>query len=337
MGPRLSAITGPLQGSSFSLTDAEIFIGRDPSNTICVTDLLLSRQHSVIRKDEMRFTIADLDSLNGIFVNKKRVMKHVLQHGDQIQLGESLFVFLEENEKEAISQVNVDKSIFSAQSTVQLRIEDAVYLKQPLQGARLPTEKIAQDLSSLLKISDSLNSLQDVTVLQRKLLEMILEILPAERGAILLRSEESKEFCGSYALDTRSGATVPVNHSIAHQVFQERTAILCNGVTRGEPFSTAFAGSEIQSLLCVPLVAFEKRLGVLYLDTSEPNVSFNESHLQLLTGAAGIAAVALKNALHAENLKDENCRLKAETAYHMVGESSSYEEDQPGDCKNCTN
>ena len=68
---------------------------------------------------------------------------------------------------------------------------------------------------------------------------------------------------------------------------------------------------------------FEKLLGVLYLDTSDPNMSFDDRHLQLGTAIGAIAATALNNALQMEWLMNENTRLQTNiNADHgMIGES----------------
>jgi Nif-specific regulatory protein len=75
----------------------------------------------------------------------------------------------------------------------------------------------------------------------------------------------------------------------------------------------------------VPLVAFDKPLGVIYLDISSGATQFDEAHLQLLTAIAGIAAIAFENARRFELLEKENRRLQHEVKldHQMVGESNS--------------
>ena len=71
------------------------------------------------------------------------------------------------------------------------------------------------------------------------------------------------------------------------------------------------------------MILFEKIVGVIYLDTSDPTVRFDDGHLQLLAGIAGIAAVSLENARQMEWLEGENSRLRSTLAieHNMVGES----------------
>src|SRR5215468_5864449 len=94
MDPRLAVVTGPLSGRTYPLTEAEFSIGRGASNQLCVTDRLMSRLHCLIRRDPDGFTIRDLDSRNGTFVNGVPVTERPLKHGDQISIAASVFVFL---------------------------------------------------------------------------------------------------------------------------------------------------------------------------------------------------------------------------------------------------
>ena len=89
MKPRLKAAAGPLTDSTYFLTDAEIPIGRDPSNSLAISDLSLSRRHCVLRLEQDSYKICDLDSRNGTFVNGGAVSERRLHHGDQISVGES--------------------------------------------------------------------------------------------------------------------------------------------------------------------------------------------------------------------------------------------------------
>src|SRR2546423_15371670 len=94
MNPRLVAVAGPLKDSAFELGDAEVSIGRDSSNSVRIADSLLSRRHCAVRRAGDSFRLFDLDSMNGTFVNGRPVREHVLEHGDQIAVGESRLVFL---------------------------------------------------------------------------------------------------------------------------------------------------------------------------------------------------------------------------------------------------
>jgi Nif-specific regulatory protein len=92
-----------------------------------------------------------------------------------------------------------------------------------------------------------------------------------------------------------------------------------------EAFASAdsVVARQIRSVLAVPLEVFERILGVIYLDASDPAVRFDENDLQLLTAIGSIAASALDNARRMEWLEEENRRLQSEmnVEHNMVGES----------------
>jgi Nif-specific regulatory protein len=86
--------------------------------------------------------------------------------------------------------------------------------------------------------------------------------------------------------------------------------------------------AQTQSLLCVPLVLFDKVLGVIYFDTTNGRARFDQDHLQLLTAIASFASVALENAQRVEWLESENRRLQSEVnlQHNMVGEGARIRE-----------
>lgn len=73
-------------------------IGRLPSHPICIENLGISRHHAFILGDidEKIFILEDLQSLNGTYVNKKRVHKYLLKHNDVITIGQHALEYMEE-------------------------------------------------------------------------------------------------------------------------------------------------------------------------------------------------------------------------------------------------
>jgi Nif-specific regulatory protein len=316
MNPRLVSIAGRLKGATFMLTEDVTSIGRESANRLCISDPSVSRRHSVIEREGDEFKINDLESLNGTFVNDVPIKERALEHGDRIRVGDYLFVFLlHEGESAPLAnRVLLDEGVHASGATIQLRVADAFHL-------------MARDLSVLMKISTKINSIRGLEELQRQLLELIFEVVPAQRGAILLVEEGLKEFRSVFGLDRRLGPNpaIRVSRTIVQQVLTEGVAILSNDVQDNESFETAASliASQIRSLLSVPLVLHERRLGAIYLDTSSTTDHFDNDHLQLLTAIAGIAAVALENAQHVEWLESENRRLREDIQleHNMIGES----------------
>ena len=99
MNPRIVGIAGPFRGDVFPLRDADVSIGRESSNDLCITDAALSRRHCLLMPKSEQFAIRDLGSRNGTRVNGVPVDEQLLSHGDQIAIGSSLLIFLLEEDE----------------------------------------------------------------------------------------------------------------------------------------------------------------------------------------------------------------------------------------------
>jgi Nif-specific regulatory protein len=331
--PKLIAISGPAEGTTFALAEEEISIGREPSNSISINDHSVSRRHCVIRRENGSFKVIDLDSYNGTFVNSLPVGEQCLNHGDQISVGSVRFVFVLQEPEASGSPVELGEDELVNPSTIRLARQDALYLKPEAEAANLPSAaRIARDLHALLKITTSLSTIHGLIPLQRALLDTVMETIPAERGAILLVKENSEEFVAACGIDKKLQAQQPIriSQSVAHKVLREGAAILCVDRKDDESLRDAesLVAARVCSLLCVPLVIRERVIGLIYLDTTNAAIVLDEGHLELLTAVGAIAAVAIENVQHLEWLQYENQRLQQEISleHNMIGESARMRE-----------
>src|SRR5689334_23302358 len=317
MSARIAAISGKLKGTIFDLHEEALIIGRETAAHVCLADAAVSRRHSKIEKTDGDFVITDLESLNGTFVNNVPVRSRVLEHGDRVRIGESQFLFLthEGESQSKSSEVTLDEMKVVTGPTLRVRFDDAV-------------EQMARDLGALMKVSTAINAIRGLDPLLQRLLELLFEVVPAQRGAILLTTGDTFDDSIVFGLDRQHGKDQPVNISrtIVQQVLREGVAVLASDATTQPKFATeSFIETRAHSVMCVPLVMFDRKLGVLYLDSTNSRDRFNKDHLQLVTAIAGIAAVAIENARHFEWLENENERLLADVniEHNMVGESQS--------------
>jgi len=331
---RLEAVSGPLQGKTFPLTEEELLIGRDPSNQISLLDSLASRRHCVVRREGEGFLLEDLDSRNSTFVNNVPVKERRLANGDQIRIGKSVLVFqgLSVEPGRDNSSVEVNSGPTPGGATVVLRKQDAIYLQPARLGTLGATERTVRDLNVLLNFGKSLNSVRGLAALQQKALEAVLEISSADRAAILLTEEGAEGFTSVVGWDRRLGPHQPiqVSQTILNQVIKENLAVLSNDVPGDEAFREAesLLEPQVRAVLAVPLEVQDKILGALYLDTSSQSARFDSALLQLVTALGNVAALAIENASHLERLGDENRRLQQELniQHSMVGESQPMRE-----------
>ena len=333
MRPRLFAVAGPLKDNTILLPEGEATLGREATNAIPVTDPSVSRKHCLFAAVDGKFQVRDLGSRNETLVNGIAVKEQWLRHGDQIAVGDSVFLFLLEEEEQTFPQgrVEFDDSQLSA-DTQLIHPKEAVYLQPDRLDRELPaTSRVARNLNALLKISRIVHAIRDLEELQAQLLSLIFEVVPAGRGAILLADSASPEFTSLFARARQPGHAnvIQVSRTIARQVKEEGVAILCSDVRGGELREVqSLAAAEVCSLLCVPLTVFHRVTGCIYLDSTTAANRFDEDHLQLMAAIAGISAVALDNASRLQWLEQENQRLNLEIGQErsLVGESARMKE-----------
>ena len=75
------------------LGERQVYIGRKDTNDLVLNDDVASRVHAYISYERHRHVLNDAESLNGTFVNKKRITRHVLRHGDKILIGNTNLVY----------------------------------------------------------------------------------------------------------------------------------------------------------------------------------------------------------------------------------------------------
>ncbi|HEU0252010.1 MAG TPA: FHA domain-containing protein, partial [Pyrinomonadaceae bacterium] len=190
MPPRLAAVSGKLKGAIFAINEETLVIGRETAANLCIADASVSRRHSKIEKKAEGFVITDLESLNGTFINDVPVKTRLLEHGDRVRIGDSQFLFLT-HDHEATSKssdVKLDEAQVISASTLQIRFDDTVYM-------------MARDLSALMKVCTTINSIRGLDQLLESLLELLFEVVPAQRAAVLLTSEGSFETSLVFGLD----------------------------------------------------------------------------------------------------------------------------------------
>jgi len=323
LAPRITVISGPWKNASFPVA-ATLSIGSDSSNAVRLEDPAVAPQHCSITESSGGFTLRDLDSPSGTYVNGIPVSERVLTFGDQISIGDSSFLFLPEAAATAeSSSVQLDDHVALSLSAQQLKPDDLLCLKPESLAALPPAVRLARTLSTLLKISSAIGSMRDIDALQWQLLAMLFDVIPAERGAILLLDSSTGEFSTPVAWDRTAGPDHPVHLSrvLAQRVVEERLAVLDFEEPPSASSSPEALPASGLSLLCVPLTSPTQSLGLIYLDTRNPATRFSNDDLQLLSAIAGLASVAIENARQFESLGSENQRLRAEVQlqHDMIG------------------
>ena len=95
-GPALVVRSGGgMAGQSFQPSEGRTLIGRSPECEIFLDDVTVSRRHAELVRDGDTFSIRDLGSLNGTYVNRRRIESTVLENDDEVQIGKYRLTFLQ--------------------------------------------------------------------------------------------------------------------------------------------------------------------------------------------------------------------------------------------------
>jgi FHA domain/zinc-ribbon domain len=95
-GPALVVRSGGgMAGQSFQPDQAKTLIGRSPECDVFLDDVTVSRRHAELVREGETFSIRDLGSLNGTYVNRRRIESAVLENDDEVQIGKYRLTFLQ--------------------------------------------------------------------------------------------------------------------------------------------------------------------------------------------------------------------------------------------------
>ena len=124
MHATLLAVNGPLRKSEFAVGRG-VSIGRAPENAIRLEDTAVSARHCAIAAVGNRYELKDLESESGTFVNGIPVKHRELEAGDELAIGNSLFLFSAEASRSGMSNgVELDEGAREAAQVERLRYEE---------------------------------------------------------------------------------------------------------------------------------------------------------------------------------------------------------------------
>jgi transcriptional regulator with GAF, ATPase, and Fis domain len=322
----LHAIGGPLEGAIFRLPAEDVSVGRMAFNQLCVGDPSVSRQHCLIQREKDGFRIRDSGSNNGTFVNGNRIEECILADGDKIRIGDTLFRFRLKEGTSAEEQLNLPDNGVVANTALEQEIwgSATTAVKRLFETVGRDGAGAARAMA-LLKIGAGLNTSQEPEALQIDVLRQILEVVPAERAAIVLLAQGAggEPAVTGWDRRRRQAAPVPVSRTLVARAIRESLATFSDDVTSHEELSevTSLTRRRVVSVITVPLVAEQRTIGAIYMDSANPLDRLNREHLEIATAIGEFAGSSLERAVRLSALREENRRLQSalQLKHNLIG------------------
>jgi sigma-B regulation protein RsbU (phosphoserine phosphatase) len=311
--PKLVTTRGPTRGREYELEEICI-LGRSPSCQIYIGDLTVSRQHARIVRTDRGFVIEDLGSGNGTWVNEARVSQHLLQNNDEVRISEAVFRFVEEAKPEGrwVNMVTViagsEPGLISTQTEPRVKFFDTqVDLSE--EDLRADLARTHRMLETLYAAANATSSILEPKRLFNKILEYLLNVFPdAELGYIMQLDDKNQLVPGAIrrqrGSEPHGSGGLVVSQSVISQVMHEGKSVLSAG-RMSERHTLSPYGSSA-SKMCAPLSAQGKTHGILHIEGKLGGKPFTQEDLDLLTGIARLAAVAILSAsLHQRLMRQQ--------------------------------
>ncbi|HEY4184424.1 MAG TPA: adenylate/guanylate cyclase domain-containing protein [Polyangia bacterium] len=285
-------------------------IGRHPDNTLQILDRIVSKEHAqIIRQPDGRFLFRDLGSLNGSFFRGERLTDRVLEEGDEVILGSTTLKYVERTATDSLlEKVTISPTVTETMIRQRLKPPPPSHEFLP-EKEILDVEALRQDYEKLRlghELGRSIGLEVNLDVLLEKIIMKAFDLIPADRGVILLMENGAPE---PRIAKSRQGKNeqIVLSKSILNEVVQNKAAVLSSDATMDSRFSSAQSVimQGIRSTMTVPLIHHDELLGIMHLDSMIATNAFVEKDLQIFASIASQAAVAIHNSTLARQIEHE--------------------------------
>ncbi|MFC2160595.1 adenylate/guanylate cyclase domain-containing protein [Acidobacteriota bacterium] len=341
--PLLRIVSREEKPTNFNLSKSTVSIGRGKDNDIVLSDQRASRQHAQIKKENNRYIINDLGSVNGILVNDTKTNTATLKHNDQIKIGNSILIFLEKEERtqtiqrdivvsqeseyedwtEKTISVSPDDSCISDFEVEPVSRKEKKEKKRKFQRSQKQEdpepqseleslERANKALYVLYEISKQMNSMKSFDEILKEMMDLLFKVIDADYGFLILtdhrKEEDFRPIVIKYRDETKKNTEeIKASRSIIRRVIQDKVAILTSNAQEDSRFGAteSLVSLNIRSAMCVPLWQKSEIIGIIQLDSVRYDNQFTEDELELLKTIGCQMAMILEQANLNDKLREE--------------------------------
>ena len=311
--PSFFVIQGRDRGTRFELEKPVVAVGRDVRNDIHLQDTEISRRHAELRQADESFTVHDLGSSNGTFVNGTAISTHVMQSGDQLLMGRTLLLYTGGGASAVIDgKVDIVTSGRNDNSRILHSMTESEgsrsLLHAEVTGSESPwLARARSNLQVMYRTALAVSHTLDIDELLDRIMSLIFEWVEADRGCIMLVNNETGTLEPRVRRNREgisSGAAISISKTILDYVTEHAEGVLTSNAKDDKRWDTgaSILNMDIREAICVPMRGRYGVVGVIYIDTSSPpqqleeeGNKFREEHLKLMIAIAHQAALAVED------------------------------------------
>ncbi len=306
---RLTILAGKLENKRYRIDD-KLSIGRSSENIVNLKSLSVSRQHALIQKQVTGTYIEDLSSVNGTFVNGKKINRKKLQSGDIIRVGdiEMRFEVLKKPFKESGHKM-VEFQDATGRINFKTKSVDLLLKTFLIGSGKKATvaelKKTQARLAAITEASLTISNERNLKKLFKTILDQVFKLTPAHNGVILIKNKHTGDLKVECAKRKVASTKQTVSMTIVQCAFDKNEAVLTSDALDDTRFmdGESIVSQNISSVMCVPLCFQDERLGVIYVDTQGTTDAFDQEDLRLLAAFSSAVSAALKNNLYLDELE----------------------------------
>ena len=281
-------------------------LGRADTNDLCFRDVAgLSRKHMVFERAGNNWTVRDLGSTNGTFVNGSQLTgTHTLKAKDRVTAGELSVVFSEGGAAVNQTVVFIEKPSATAHETTMTSSLDV--LEEENKSA------VSAHVEALIRAGRELAGHMPLDKLFDLILDLSVEAVGAARGVLMTLEE------GELQVRASKGAGFRISSHVREMVLKEKRSLLVRDALTDQALGArmSIVQDQIRSMLAVPLQTKNGVIGLIYLDSPFLIREFTKEDLSVLTVMSNIAAVRIEHARLAELEQAE--KLRAQEMEHAA-------------------
>lgn len=289
-------------------------LGRAADNGVVLRDFSVSRHHARIEAEDGGLRVVDLESTNGVKLDGEFVTAGRLRPGMALGIGSF-----------ELRVVEVDEARAAPAGQTYLRPLEEFKRDYGLEGpAHEPAGEAAERgrvFEVLAQVAKTLLQVEDLRPVLEKVMDVVFEHLPVDRGFILLDDGRGTPRLESFRAREPEGERppqAPLSRTIVDTVIRDKVALLTHDAQADARFEAgkSIRIHQIRSAMCAPLWHRDAVIGVIYVDSPMHVGSFSTADLDLLTALANYAAVAIDQARLRRKVRREQRLRERLERYH---------------------